>query len=204
MKRTGLMLSVLFLAIGSIGSLPGVPTRAAPPGPQAVQAPVLKWQRGGCYSSWCETGWYSSPAVGDIDADGQPEVIASAYSIVCLDGATGALEWRVASGHDRSQPAASNVGRTWPGIVLADVDQDGSPEIVTAHSGGWVSVYTGQGYFEPGWPQQPHHERAARPAGVRSGCQRRPGDHRHRRAGQRRSIPGSTNTTVLCAPAGRS
>ncbi len=149
------MLSVLFLAIGSIGSLPGVPTRAAPPGPQAVQAPVLKWQRGGCYSSWCETGWYSSPAVGDIDGDGQPEVIASAYSIVSLNGATGALEWRIASGHDRSQPSASNVGRTWPGIVLADVDQDGSPEIVTAHSGGWVSVYTGQGYFEPGWPQRP-------------------------------------------------
>ena len=25
----------------------------------AVQAPVLKWQNGGCYSSWCETGWYA-------------------------------------------------------------------------------------------------------------------------------------------------
>ena len=23
-----------------------------------VQRPVLKWQHGGCYSSWCETGWY--------------------------------------------------------------------------------------------------------------------------------------------------
>ena len=26
-------------------------------------APTLKWQRGGCFNSWCETGWYSSPAV---------------------------------------------------------------------------------------------------------------------------------------------
>ena len=155
MKRSGLMISVLFLAIGSSGRLPAVPTRAAAQSPQAVQAPLLKWQRGGCYSSWCETGWYSSPAVGDIDGDGQPEVIASAYSIVALDGATGTLEWRTASGHDRSQPAAANVGRTWPGIVLADVDQDGSPEIVTAHGGGWVSVYNGQGYFESGWPQHP-------------------------------------------------
>ena len=117
--------------------------------------PVLKWQHGGCYSSWCETSWYSSPAVGDIDGDGQAEVIASAYSIVSLNGATGALEWRTASGHDRSQPGAANVGRTWPGIVLADVDQDGSQEIVTAHGGGWVSVYNSQGYFEPGWPQRP-------------------------------------------------
>ena len=98
-----------------------------PPESRAVQAPVLKWQRGGCYSSWCETGWYSSPAVADLDGDGQPEVIASAYSIFVLDGATGALEWRVASGHDRSRAGApDSVGRTWPGIVVADVDEDGS------------------------------------------------------------------------------
>jgi hypothetical protein len=146
MKRYGLILSILFLTASSLA-----PARAV----SSIQAPVLKWNLGGCYSSWCETGWYSSPAVGDVDADGQPEVISSAYSIVSLDGTSGALEWRVASGHDRSQPGASNVGRTWPGIVLADVDADGSREIVTAHSGGWVSVYTGQGYFEPGWPRQP-------------------------------------------------
>jgi hypothetical protein len=146
MKRYGLILSILFLTVSSLA-----PARAV----TSIQPPLLKWQHGGCYSSWCETGWYSSPAVGDIDADGQPEVIASAYSIVSLDGATGALEWRVASGYDRSQPGASSVGRTWPGIVLADVDGDGSQEIVTAHGGGWVSVYNGQGYFEPGWPKQP-------------------------------------------------
>jgi hypothetical protein len=148
MKRTISLITLLFFAIGTIGRLPAA--RA-----QAVQLPVLKWQKGGCYSSWCETGWYSSPAVGDIDGDGQAEVIASAYSIVALNGATGALEWRTASGYDRSNTGASSVGRTWPGIVLADVDQDGSPEIVSAHGGGWVSVYNSQGYFEPGWPQHP-------------------------------------------------
>jgi hypothetical protein len=47
------------------------------------------------------------------------------------------------------------VGRTWPGIVVADVDGDDKPEIVTAHGGGWVSVYNENGYFEPGWPKQP-------------------------------------------------
>jgi hypothetical protein len=151
MKRMLMLITVLLLAIGSLGRPASVPAQAR----SSIPAPVLKWQHGGCYSSWCETGWYSSPAVGDIDADGQPEVIASAYSIVSLDGASGALEWRVASGYDRSQPGASSVGRTWPGIVLADVDGDGSQEIVTAHGGGWVSVYNGQGWFEPGWPQHP-------------------------------------------------
>ena len=121
----------------------------------SIQAPVLKWQYAGCYSSWCETGWYASPAVIDLDGDGSVEVIASAYSIVVLDGATGALQWRMASGHDRSEPGASSVGRTWPGIVVADIDDDGLPEIATAHSAGWVSVYDHQGYFESGWPKRP-------------------------------------------------
>ena len=42
-----------------------------------VQAPVLKWKYGGCYSSLCETGWYSSPAVADLDNDGCSEIIFS-------------------------------------------------------------------------------------------------------------------------------
>ncbi len=155
MKRTFSLITLLFFAIGTTGRLPAARAQSAGQNWQAVQMPVLKWQKGGCYSSWCETGWYSSPAVGDIDGDGQAEVIASAYSIVALNGATGALEWRNASGYDRSNTGASSVGRTWPGIVLADVDQDGSPEIVSAHGGGWVSVYNSQGYFEPGWPQHP-------------------------------------------------
>jgi hypothetical protein len=123
-----------------------------------VQAPVLKWQYAGCYSSWCETGWYSSPAVADLDGNGSMEVVASAYSVVALEGATGELLWRVASGHDRSEPPypdTPNVGRTWPGIVVADVDGDDKPEIVTAHSGGWVSVYNENGYFQAGWPKNP-------------------------------------------------
>src|SRR5512136_1434735 len=67
------------------------PVQASP----SFGKPTLKWQRGGCYSSWCETGWYSSPAAADLDDDGQVEVIASAYSIFIVDGSTGKLEWKV-------------------------------------------------------------------------------------------------------------
>lgn len=121
----------------------------------AVELPVLKWEFGGCYSSWCETGWYSSPAVADLDGNGDFEVVGSAYSIVALEGATGELVWRANSGHDVSETGASNVGRTWPGIVIADVDGDDELEIVTAHENGYVSVYTHDGYFESGWPKNP-------------------------------------------------
>ena len=43
-------------------------------------------------------------------------------------------------------------GRASSSLILIN---DGAVEIVTAHSGGWVSVYNAQGYFEPGWPQHP-------------------------------------------------
>jgi len=120
----------------------------------AVQAPVLKWKEGGCYSSWCETGWYSSPAVADLDGNGTKEIIASAYSVVALEGATGEVIWRVDSGKDRTSPEGFS-HRTWPGIWIKDVDGDSTPEIITAHSGGYVSVYNNQGYFKSGWPQRP-------------------------------------------------
>ncbi len=117
-----------------------------------ILAPVLKWQRSGCYTSWCEKGWYSSPAVADLDNDGNMEVIGSAYSIVVLNGETGNLIWRVYSGSDRSSTTTSNVGRTWPGIVVADVDGDNELEIVSAHGDSYLSVYNSDGYFETGWP----------------------------------------------------
>jgi uncharacterized repeat protein (TIGR01451 family) len=120
----------------------------------AVGQPTLKWANKGCFRSWCETGWYSSPAVVDLDGDGQVEVLGAAYSIVSINGDTGELAWRVYSGHDRSYTGTSNVGRTWPGIVATDLDGDGGLEIVTAHSGGWVAVYDSQGMFKPGWPKK--------------------------------------------------
>ena len=141
---------IILLCLLTASSMPSH-ARATP----SFGSPALKWQLGGCYNSWCETGWYSSPATADLDGDGQEEVIASAYSIFVLNGSTGTLEWKMSSGHDRSEPNAPNVGRTWPGIVIADIDHDGAAEIVTAHSGGWVSVYNAQGYFEPGWPKHP-------------------------------------------------
>ncbi len=120
----------------------------------AVNEPVLKWKYGGCYSSWCETGWYSSPAVADLDGDGKKEVIASAYSIVVLNGNTGNIKWRAKSGHERNA-GGSNVGRTWPGVVVTDVDGDNKLEIITAHGNGYVSVYNHNGYFKSGWPKRP-------------------------------------------------
>jgi hypothetical protein len=127
---------------------------ACPEVDATVLPPVLKWKDGGCYSSWCETGWYSSPAVADLDGDGAAEIIASAYSVVALTGATGEVLWRVDPGKDRNSPPGYS-HRTWPGIWIQDIDGDAIPEIITAHGGGYVSVYSNEGYFKTGWPRQP-------------------------------------------------
>jgi len=153
------VLGALFAcALLFIGALAPSASQASP---TALSSPVInptpKWQNKGCFASWCQTGWYASPAVADLNGDGQPEVIWSPYSIFVVDGATGSPIWSVRSGHDRSvnYNTTSDVGRTWPGIIVADIDGDGATEIVTAHGGGWVGVYDASGAFKPGWPKQP-------------------------------------------------
>jgi hypothetical protein len=98
-------------------------------GVPAVQAPVLKWQRGGC-TSWCETGWYASPAVADLDGDGQAEVIWGSYTLYVLNGATGAL-----------RASAANGSRVWPAVAVADLSGDGTLEIVVGRGSDQLTVY---------------------------------------------------------------
>ena len=73
--RTNLIRMVLLLVcLGLLSASPSVQAQSGvqdnflylPMVRRLLSAPVLKWQRGGCYSSWCETGWYSSPAVADV------------------------------------------------------------------------------------------------------------------------------------------
>jgi hypothetical protein len=106
-----------------------------------VSAPVLKWQRGGC-TTWCQTGWYASPAVADLDGDGAPEVVWGAYDVVALNGADGSLKWR-----------APNGSRVWPGIAVADLTGDGTLEVIAGRGSDQVTVYNGAG--TPLWTRNP-------------------------------------------------
>ncbi|MBI5030053.1 MAG: VCBS repeat-containing protein [Chloroflexi bacterium] len=112
----------------------------------AISPPVLKWQNGGCKTTWCRTGWYASPAVADLDSDGKPEVIWTDYRIVVANGEDGTDQWVI------NNPG---IQRGWPSVVVADVNNDGNLEIVTAHGGGWVTITKFDGTTLAGWPQQP-------------------------------------------------
>src|SRR5262249_51962867 len=125
--------------------LGGVTAQALPAAPQSLGAPVLKWQKGGCQTTWCRTGWYASPAVADLDNDGKPEVIWTDYRVVVVNGADGSDKWVHAN------PGG---GRGWPGVVVTDLNGDGHLDVVTAHSGGWIGVAQADGSNLPSWPQQ--------------------------------------------------
>ncbi len=132
--------ALLLLPI-AILNLRAAPLPAAHAG--AIPAPQLKWQRGGCHSTWCETGWYSSPAIADIDGDSAPEVIGATYSLFVLNGEDGSVQWS-------TDPTG---GRVWPGVVVADINDDGALEIVTAHGEGYLHVYNAAGGLQ--WSRQP-------------------------------------------------
>ena len=94
-----------------------------------VRTPVLKWKYGGC-TSFCQTGWYSSPVIADVDGDGQAEVIAGSYDLVLLDGSTGATKARVTS-----------AARIWPDVALGDLDHDGYATLVIGRNNGVIGAY---------------------------------------------------------------
>jgi len=114
---------------------------ASASGHAQVQAPVLKWAYGGCFSSWCQTGWYSSAATVDVDGDGRADVVAGSYDVVALDGIDGSLKWR-----------APSEDRVWPGIAIGDLAGDGQVGIIVGRSGPSVTVYNLDGSVRSGWP----------------------------------------------------
>src|SRR5437016_2257343 len=94
-------------------------------------APVLMWQYGGCLPGpYCTPGWYSSPAVADLDGDGKQDVIWGSYEVVALNGADGSLKWRAPSSN-----------RVWPGIAVADLTGNGTLEVIVGRNSDQLTVY---------------------------------------------------------------
>lgn len=90
-----------------------------------------------------QTGWFSSPALVDLDGDGTREIVAPLYSTYVYS-ASGA---KLATGTATS-------GRVYAPSVVADLDHDGTTEVVVGGSG-TVAAYEwrdGALGVKAGWP----------------------------------------------------
>jgi hypothetical protein len=91
------------------------------------------------------TGYVDTfPVVGDVDGDGQPEIVmVTASGVVRIFAANGALK--------RTMQASGDVFYgTAP--ALADLNHDGIPEIIVQTNSA-LNVWKGDGSVYPGWPQ---------------------------------------------------
>ncbi len=117
---TAFLMVLMALAVGPVRAQIGTPT--------------LQWAYGGCSPSSCQTGWYSGPAVADIDGTG-PAVVWGSYDVVALNGSTGGLKWRGINGQ-----------RVWPAIAVADFDTTvPGLESVVGRGGNQLTMYSAAG-----------------------------------------------------------
>lgn len=88
-----------------------------------------------------EEAWLGSPAVADLDGDGENEIIVPRGEKLVVWSADGSVEWTYETGG----------GRIWASPVVADLDADGALEVAIA-SRERVHVLEGDGSLHPGSP----------------------------------------------------
>ncbi len=112
-------------------------TAASPSGPVRKPRFVRRIRTG-------ETGWFSSPGLVDLNGDGRMEIVAPHYSTLVYDTAGNLL----------GKGTATN-GRVYAPEVVADLDGDGTKEIVVGGNAGTVAAYRLRPSgleLVPGWP----------------------------------------------------
>jgi outer membrane protein assembly factor BamB len=127
------------LGTGGFTTAPPAPACAAAPsgGSAEVSAPEL---RASLADSW-EEAWLGSPAVADLDGDGENEIIVPRANVVDVWGADGSLRWRF----------ETEGGRIWSSAVVANVLGDAKLEVAVA-ARDKVYLLDAAGNLLPGFP----------------------------------------------------
>jgi hypothetical protein len=115
---------------------------------QPVSIPTLRMNLPG---SWDED-WFASPAVYDLDGDGNREIIAGRHSVIYVWDSAGALKWSAPVGLNATPSITHGSSRQYASPVVGDLDGDGKGEVAVAYSNK-VVIYDHNGLVQSGWPQ---------------------------------------------------
>jgi subtilisin family serine protease len=91
----------------------------------------------------------TSPAVGDVDGDGVPEIVAA--TTVGFSGTPRIFIWHADGSLLPGWPR--NMGGLHDSVAIADLNGDYAKEIITTDWTGHVRVFNKDGQFLPGWPR---------------------------------------------------
>jgi hypothetical protein len=106
---------------------PGLPAAGEPPLPLNLEAYIYSY------------GYSSTPAVGDVDNDGRPEIVFGSVSNYFYNGGYGYLQVvRKKADNSVERVLTKHMGGIPRAPALGDIDKDGIPEIVV-----FVSKYYG-------------------------------------------------------------
>jgi FG-GAP-like repeat len=135
-------------------TLPRAPTcepAASPAG--MVAAPTLRMTLPG---SWDEN-WFASPALVDVDGDGNRDIVAARHSVLYVWRHDGTLLWQTAFPQSAANSDEHGSSRMYASAVVGDMDGDGDVEIAVGSDADGqhnrnLAVYDHRGALLDGWP----------------------------------------------------
>lgn len=143
-----------FPVVADLGLTPG--RKSLVFGTSARKLYVVKWDGTVAFAVSLRAESSGSPAVGDIDGDGSPDIVVS-YGSTFEPGVRGGVEAFSSTGqslwHRDSGDFAGAPGIVMAATAIGDVDGDGFTEVAWGSTDGHLYLVRGaDGTDKPGWP----------------------------------------------------